>query len=375
MERIEAKRKRSDASESGAPEDADQTSEQSFASAIQSVLQLPDACLSRAFSFLPFGERVTFAMSSPAWNSEQKQDWAKLIIGATPVHEIDFGDCRFAAKLTDADVDCILGSVDATNNLEELKLTNCIGVVGHGLQSLRGSTVLKKIDLSLFGRYENAANGLDGLISIEAVVPILLSILEGQKCSLKYVQLPFRWRHNSTNVRLERFIERYNRVLVKCDCCNSTVEGKRVGDYRTCYECNRHYCEKCDYLGEEDLHYFTHVCDNCEKPTCRDCVPVRKCHFCGDNTICMGCRPLLSIECSQGCNECWYCIDCYENETVLCDKCKKRGCECMMTHCEVCAVEICYACVPRPCDECSNRGLVKIVQSWRFVVNATLQDV
>ena len=145
MERIEAKRKRSDASESGAPEDADQTSEQSFASAIQSVLQLPDACLSRAFSFLPFGERVTFAMSSPAWNSEQKQDWAKLIIGATPVHEVDFGDCRFSAKLTDADVDCILGSVDAANNLKELKLTNCIGVVGHGLESLRGSTVLKKL--------------------------------------------------------------------------------------------------------------------------------------------------------------------------------------------------------------------------------------
>ena len=53
-------------------------------------------------------------------------------------------------EITDADVRWLLQCIDAVNHVKMLKLTNCSGITGVGLfSSLRGSTVLEKIDLSL----------------------------------------------------------------------------------------------------------------------------------------------------------------------------------------------------------------------------------
>ena len=230
----DAKRKRGDSSYT--LDDAGQAtmnSDLAFASVIKGALQLPDAVLARAFSFLSFKDRVTFAMSSPAWESDENQDWAKLIIGSTPVHAIDFGDCsaRFAFNLVDTDLDCILTSICAVDNLKEFKLTNCYRIIGHGLDPLRGSTLLKKIDLSLVDRFDVVSKDEGGFISIEAVVPILLSILEAEQCSLKYVQFPAKWRDVSMRERLGEFIERYNDVPVQCNRCGAANREDRVNDY------------------------------------------------------------------------------------------------------------------------------------------------
>lgn len=87
--------------------------------------------ISGVFSFLLFGERVTFAKSPPVWSRYSKQEddnWAKTIIGGAPVHAIDFilGECQVADELVALIWDASCGA----ENLLELKLTHCLGVCG-----------------------------------------------------------------------------------------------------------------------------------------------------------------------------------------------------------------------------------------------------
>ena len=89
---------------------------------------LPDAALACIFSFIPFNERVEFAMSLPIWKEDEVDDTSKLIIGARPVYSIDFSkfNTRVARNLTDNDLRRILISVDAARYLKILKLHHCI---------------------------------------------------------------------------------------------------------------------------------------------------------------------------------------------------------------------------------------------------------
>ncbi|KAL7536281.1 hypothetical protein ACHAXR_007041 [Thalassiosira sp. AJA248-18] len=58
-------------------------------------------------------------------------------------------------KLMDDDIGAILTIIDAVNNVKTLKLAGCVNITGVGLAPLRGSTVLKHIDLSLVGPHES----------------------------------------------------------------------------------------------------------------------------------------------------------------------------------------------------------------------------
>ena len=70
---------------------------------------------------------------------------------------LDFGDIEdeVAAKLTDKDIKGVLLSIDAINTVKALRLTNCINISGMGLEPLRGSTMIEKIDLSLVGDHKS----------------------------------------------------------------------------------------------------------------------------------------------------------------------------------------------------------------------------
>ena len=85
-------------------------------------------------------------------------------------------------------------AIDAVNNVKSLKVTNCIGIIGAGLEPLRGSIVLKRIDLSLVGDHVNPTIDPEPPISVSAVVPILDSIINTEGNSLVHVQLPKKWR-------------------------------------------------------------------------------------------------------------------------------------------------------------------------------------
>lgn len=108
------------------------------------LLKVPDAVFSRIATFLDFGERVKFAMALPSWRQPETHDVSKAIVGAVHITELDLGELHglgvgkdFAPKLTDLDLQHILRSIDAANNLKDLKLLYCYGIQGHGLEPLR----------------------------------------------------------------------------------------------------------------------------------------------------------------------------------------------------------------------------------------------
>ena len=63
------------------------------------------------------------------------------------------------------------------NKLESVKLPHCINIRGDGLAPLRGSVVLRKVDLSIVSE---EVDTLTPKISIDAVLPVLDSITKTQ---------------------------------------------------------------------------------------------------------------------------------------------------------------------------------------------------
>ena len=89
------------------------------------------------------------------------------------------------------DVRWILLAIDAVTNDKSLKLTKyCIVISGAGLEPLRGSVELERIDLSLVGDHEHPTINPEPPISVSAVVTILDSITGTEGNSLLHLQLP-----------------------------------------------------------------------------------------------------------------------------------------------------------------------------------------
>ena len=71
------------------------------------------------------------------------------------------------------DLRAMLVCIDAKNNLKRLNLTHCFGIVGTGLEPLRGSTVLEKLDLGLVCQMEMPQAFNDMQLSEEVIYDIL----------------------------------------------------------------------------------------------------------------------------------------------------------------------------------------------------------
>ena len=78
--------------------------------------------------------------------------------------------------INDKELKWISLAIDGLHKIKSLKLTNCIGITGSGLEPLRGSTVLQYIDLSLVGDHENPSIDPEPPISASVVIPEVYSI-------------------------------------------------------------------------------------------------------------------------------------------------------------------------------------------------------
>ena len=79
--------------------------------------------------------------------------------------------------LTDDDIRWVLLAIDGVNTIKSLKLTHCFNITGECLESLSGSTVLERIDLSLAEDNESPYFDEDTKLSFDVVVVVLESIL------------------------------------------------------------------------------------------------------------------------------------------------------------------------------------------------------
>lgn len=272
---------------------------------------------------------------------------------------LDFGKIQkeYVVQLCDDGVKTVLLCVDAVNTVKRLKLANCINITGHGLEPLRGSTMIEQIDLSLVGKHQSPGIYTEPPISCDAVMPILDSIISQNGCALKHLQFPEKWQrarveHTWWNSQLQehsgyqfrQLISGYedmltNRGGVRCQCNENLprqggewmyVYGigryEDIGQNYTCYECLKNYCSECgdDHVCRWCKRMYCQQCeemnncDDCDEYFCVDCKEVVQCAIC-DRSKCKDCVGMECFECGYICSFCLDNMDMEEN---------RRDCKC-----------------------------------------------
>jgi len=253
------------------------------------IHDLPDGVFVGISSYLAKPSVALFAIAM----SSQRTQTSNAIISSINWSILDFDDIEkcLAAKLSDDDIDKILRSMDAVNNLQILKLSGCVNITGSGLDVLRSSNAIQQIDMSLVGKHESPLLEPEPSLSEDIVLPILDSIIS-RRSSLKQLELPKRWR-NIASTQFSQFLERYDQYLTnkrfccsKCDrlcvdgtslyesvCRRPTAESGYGTQHFTCTQCLKHICWR-DECGDDTW------CKKCEKLLCQECSPSTKCSQC-----------------------------------------------------------------------------------------------
>jgi len=148
------------------------------------VSDLPDNAVAHVATYLSNVSRAIFAIASPS-----ASQLTILSSDAKLWENLDFGDIdkNLAEKLKDSNIRDILDIIDAVNNTQCLKLTGCVNIIGSGLSPLRGSVVLKQLDMSFFGQYRSPDIYPQPSIMEYLVVPILTSIINAEGNSMTHL--------------------------------------------------------------------------------------------------------------------------------------------------------------------------------------------
>ena len=346
----------------------------------RSLSDLPVGTLSHVSSYLPLPSRALFAIALNYYHDTDSSTAERDVL--------DFGDIEkeLAAKLTDDDVKGVLLSINAVNNLKTLRLTNLFNITGAGLEPLRRSTKIEKIDLSLVGDHESCDLSPAPPISCTDVLPILDSIIDmGGASSLKLLIFPKEWRkERNTESEFHAFLVRYNdflcnRVDACLNCGDNLEEGEMVQmeaiEYgtqcMTCYDCMKHYCHDCVEEGDEgEIYFMSEVCWTCNRRYCLHCSREWNCNCCEewfcveckDTKQCTQCDESVCLYCisNRGCrNSCCegkiWCIKCvgYGYDLKLCETCDAEYCaDCNSTNPHLSAIDYCDDCRKNLCGEC-----------------------
>ena len=230
------------------------------------LTDFPDALLVQSAEYLSNTSCVSFAMALTSHNmmSQQPSTISTAIANASKQNwdNTDLKEVQDICGhiLNDIDVKWILFAIDGVHKIKSLKITNCIGITGVGLEPLRESIILESIDLSLVGDHERPTINPEPQIFVSAVVPTLESIINTEGNSFVHVQLPKTWRDEKSNI-LTQFLQRFDRELnrrrIKCMYgCEATCESNEhssllhwrpedeyYGIIRmTCYQCKKIFC-------------------------------------------------------------------------------------------------------------------------------------
>ena len=170
------------------------------------INDLSDGLLVGIASYLAKPSVALFAIAMKPNNSHPSET-SRAIISSTSWNVLDFSDIEksLASKLSDNDIDKILRSIDAVNNLKILKLAGCINITGSGL--LRSSVAIQQIDMSLVGKHESPLLDPEPLLLQTEVLPMLDDIISrGRASSLKHSEFPKKWR-DEQSTQMDQFIQ------------------------------------------------------------------------------------------------------------------------------------------------------------------------
>ncbi|KAL7452841.1 hypothetical protein ACHAWC_007342 [Mediolabrus comicus] len=258
---------------------------------------LPIGVLSHVSCFLAAPSRALFAATL---FDNEKNDENRSKIAGNDWDTLGFGDIEaaLAKKLSDDDINALLRCIDAVRKVKKLRLTNCMNISGTGLEPLRGSDVIERIDLRInaWDRRSEPA------ISCDDTLPLLESIIEDEGCSLLHLQLPRKWRKalGRAGSDFYHFLLQYKafledpRWINPCFECFEEIEedtiivkwsesttdhshyGIQVNRCSKCFK-SKHYCSECVDGDENEFK----VCSECDEVYCSECSVVISCSYCG----------------------------------------------------------------------------------------------
>mmetsp|Transcript_27520 Transcript_27520/g.55509 ORF Transcript_27520/g.55509 Transcript_27520/m.55509 type:complete len:409 (-) Transcript_27520:304-1530(-) len=285
--------------------------------------------------------------------------------------------------LTDRVLSVLLSRVNAVNVTEYLSLFGCYKICGSGLVPLRGSTVLKEIDLRLERGWRNRG---DETPAHTVICTVLRSMPPFQRtedgCStngLRLIQID-RLRTGSSgrehlfirppefddlfNTFGRKVAERLEREGEKCNDCGillyerlSTLavsKGVDVGSLiptpNLCFLCKNVAC------GQGVNCNKVQICFDCKKQICTECKKMDLCKDCGkmycchDKRVCYACKAFdcgesscHNFSCCQSCRRCYACDDCSSLGLGLrpCRYCRILGCTSCRLTCPKCNISCC----------------------------------
>eukprot|EP00984_Skeletonema_dohrnii_P004632 scaffold1635_cov124-Skeletonema_dohrnii-CCMP3373.AAC.6 len=334
----------------------------SSSQSISCISDLPSGILAHAASFLAAPSKVLFAVALDENSAVSTNERSSAIVG-NQWATLDFGEIEkeLAAKLNDDDISAVLLCIDAVNRVKRLKLTNCVNIIGAGLEPLRGSIIIEQIDLSLVGEHQSPSISPEPSISCDIVLPILDSIIE----STKYFQFPMKWRNRSIDSEFGAFLRRCNQMWRNRDTplclqCEEEVTSDDRGWFvienlngcgiqnNTCCGCLKHYCIDCRSGDVENDVFMIDLCDACDRWYCMECSTMDQCEICGV-TCCSTCRNVRV--CGSECNN-KICDDCVED--------KRRCSACEEVFCSECEFDELFCCV-----SCRRYNCHNCISSWK----------
>jgi hypothetical protein len=252
-------------------------------------------------------------------------------------------DSSLSAKLTDEDIGAVFVCIDAKNHLKRFKLRNNSNFVGYGLELLRGSTVLEKLDLGLTRECHptDCSEVLQTKLSDEVVLDILEDILRTEGNSFQRLQLPRKfWNWDSKSCHLKTD----NEILAKfmTNHCALLINRSRCVYFG--FDDDEHLCTYLREKGKSDVVNGCFFCCGTEYNTCSHCETIS----CESSSSCHG----FYMDYGS-CEDCgaFNCLDCHENglgddiencggdygcDKTLCSSCRLDGLKRRSNHCSKC---------------------------------------
>jgi len=164
-----------------------------------------------------------------------------------------------AEKLTDGMLTKLLERVQAKQHTETVSLAGCTRIDGSGLEPLRGSTVLRTVDL-------RRAVFRKGLVKATPFDASAFATLESLAASVESLRVLKEDRYPiATGFDDARLRECAMCVEVSEAGAEAVTPPEPLSDARRCMHCMQKYCEPCSQA-------FFRGCIDCERTFCYQCV-------------------------------------------------------------------------------------------------------
>lgn len=289
--------------------------------------QLPAELVTKVLEFALLPERLNLARCNTNLLRLVTRDCTTLWVHIDfyPFHN-DFHHApskKRNGSLTDRMLSALLERVNAREVTKSLHIGGCTKIRGAGLEPLRNSRILERINL------ENGHHNWMGSVNEQLIREILRTLLPHNLLDVEFpswisMRLTWPWLYQFNHKLHAMHRQRALEQGTTCDSCSLAV----------CYESMQvvpkvngvppSHCSKClkNFCRTASCPVDMKDCTRCGKASCDECNVVRRCDECF-KSFCNACSRTDQCMICKGV----YCDSCSVNRGIDMSSCKTSGCE------------------------------------------------